>query len=100
MHANYKVSFSHANKASIKTNAPPSVLWDILRCWAKTHPVKKERFLEGSALKEILSKEPTVEYNLIDIHPDANPDSRKNALARFPQNPAAHWGPGTRATIM
>lgn len=100
LHANWKVSFSHANKSSIKTNAPAEVIWDILRCWARIHPVKQSRFLEGSSLKAILSKEPEIEYNLTDIHPNANPLSRKNALSRFPENPTAHWGPGTKATIM
>lgn len=100
LHAKYRVSFSHACKSSIKTDAPADVLWDILRCWAKLHPVKQQRFLDGTSLKAILSKEPTREYNLIDIHEDANPSSRRNALSRFPENPAAHWGPGTRATFM
>lgn len=100
LHANYRVSFSHACKSSIKTDAPPAVLWDILRCWAKLHPVKPERFLDGTSLKAILSKDSLIQYNLCDIHANANPSSRKNALARFPENPAAHWGPGTRATFM
>jgi hypothetical protein len=34
------VSGSHANPLAIKTNAPPGVLWDIIRCWIKDgHPV-------------------------------------------------------------
>lgn len=100
LHANYRASFSHACKSSIKTDAPMSVIWDILRCWAKLNPVKKEHFEHNFVLKAILSKEPEKEYNIKDIHPDANPQSRKNSLSRFPLNPAAHWGPGTRATIM
>lgn len=100
LYAGHRVSFSHACKSSIKTDAPASVLWDILRCWAKTHPVKQQRFLDGTALKAILTKEPSAAYNLVDVHPNANPDSRKNSMARFPENPAAHWGPGTRATFM
>lgn len=43
LHAGYRVSFSHACKTSIKTDAPAKVLWDILRCWAKSHPVKDAR---------------------------------------------------------
>lgn len=77
-----------------------SVLWDILKCWSKTHPVKSERFIDGTPLKAILTKPPENEYDLEEIHPDANPNSRRNALVRFPENPTAHWGPGTRATIM
>lgn len=100
LHAGYKVSFSHACKSSIKTNAPPSVLWDILRCWQKLHPVKAERLENDPVIKAILSKEPAAEYNLLEIHPDANPVSRRCQLSRYPNNPTAHWGPGTRATIM
>lgn len=100
LHAGYEVSYSHACKNSIKTNAPPEVLWDILRCWAKRHPVKPERLVDGSATKAILEQVVEKEYNLDDIHPNANPKSRKEALARYPENPAAHWGPGTRATLM
>lgn len=100
LHAGYRVSYSHASKTSIKTDAPVSILWDILRFWQKSHPVKKERLIEGTPITAIFAKEPTVEYRLHDIHPDANPPSRKESLSRFPENPAAHWGPGTRATLM
>ncbi|CAO1340809.1 unnamed protein product [Diamesa tonsa] len=96
----FRVSYSHASKTSIKTDAPIAVIWDILRCWAKVKPVKPERYLEGSALKAILSVEPLKEYRIHDIHPLANPNSRKESLSRFPENPAMHWGPGTRATLM
>lgn len=99
LHEGYQVSLSHACKNSLKTNAPISVLWDILRFWAKTHPVSESRFQEGSALKAILSKASTKDYNF-ELHPQANPPSRKEALSRFPENPAACWGPGTRSTLM
>jgi hypothetical protein len=36
-----RVSGSHANPQAIKTDAPPSVIWDIMRCWIKDHPVKQ-----------------------------------------------------------
>lgn len=96
----YKVSLSHASKNSLKTDAPIGVIWDILRFWSKSHPVSSARFHEGTALKVILSKEPSKEYDFDKIHPDANPPSRKEALTRYPENPAAHWGPGTRSTLM
>lgn len=35
LNAGYKVSYSHANKNSIKTDAPNSVIWDIVRAWEK-----------------------------------------------------------------
>lgn len=100
IHEGYQVSLSHACKNSLKTNAPIGVLWDILRFWAKSHPVAEARFLDGTALKAILSKEPMKDYNVDTIHPLANPPSRKEALLRYPENPAAFWGPGTRSTLM
>jgi hypothetical protein len=36
-----RVSGTHANPLGIKTDAPWSVVWDIMRCWVKEHPVKK-----------------------------------------------------------
>ncbi|XP_017012123.2 tRNA (guanine(26)-N(2))-dimethyltransferase [Drosophila takahashii] len=100
LHAGYRVSYSHASKNSLKTNAPPAVLWDILRSWSKRHPVNPERMIPGTPLAAILAKEGTADYEFDELHPEANPKSRKSALSRFQENPTPHWGPGTRATIM
>ncbi|XP_016987859.1 probable tRNA (guanine(26)-N(2))-dimethyltransferase [Drosophila rhopaloa] len=100
LHAGYRVSYSHASKNSLKTNAPPAVLWDILRSWSKRHPVNPERMIPGTPLEAILSKKATADYEFDELHPEANPKSRKSALSRFQENPTPHWGPGTRATIM
>lgn len=96
----FRVSHSHAMKNSVKTDAPNSLIWDILRFWAKSHPVNATRLQENSVIKAILSKEPSKDYDLDTIHPNANPPSRKDALVRYQENPAAHWGPGTRSTLM
>lgn len=98
--AGYKVSYSHANKISIKTNAPSKAMWDILRTWAKKHPVHQKHLEKNPVIKVILNKEADMEYNLEDVHPDANPSSRRRFLSRFPVNPSPNWGPGTRSTIM
>lgn len=37
LHAGYRVSFSHACKNAVKTDAPAGVLWDIMRCWVSDH---------------------------------------------------------------
>ena len=34
------MSGTHANPLGIKTDAPWSVVWDIMRCWVGEHPVK------------------------------------------------------------
>jgi hypothetical protein len=42
MNANYQVSYSHCNKNSIKTNAPPELIWSILKEWIKLNPIKEK----------------------------------------------------------
>ncbi|KAM9315116.1 tRNA (guanine(26)-N(2))-dimethyltransferase isoform 1-T2 [Pholidichthys leucotaenia] len=96
LHAGHKVSLSHACKNAIKTDAPPAVIWDIMRCWEKTNPVKRERLSETSPAFKILSTEPRLEA-CFAVREDANPQSRKRHLTRFQENPQAFWGPKARA---
>uniref|UniRef100_A0A8C3NN46 tRNA (guanine(26)-N(2))-dimethyltransferase n=1 Tax=Geospiza parvula TaxID=87175 RepID=A0A8C3NN46_GEOPR len=96
LHAGFRVSLSHACRNAVKTDAPPAVLWDIMRCWAKLHPVKLERLPESSPAARILSVEPTLQASFA-LHEDANPSSRRRGLKRFPENPEAFWGPKARA---
>uniref|UniRef100_A0A8C3IHS5 tRNA (guanine(26)-N(2))-dimethyltransferase n=1 Tax=Chrysemys picta bellii TaxID=8478 RepID=A0A8C3IHS5_CHRPI len=96
LHAGYRVSLSHACKNAIKTDAPPSVLWDIMRCWERLHPVKRERLSDTSPAFHILSVEPTLQASFT-VREDANPKSRKQGLKRFQENPEAYWGPKARA---
>uniref|UniRef100_A0A8C8STQ9 tRNA (guanine(26)-N(2))-dimethyltransferase n=1 Tax=Pelusios castaneus TaxID=367368 RepID=A0A8C8STQ9_9SAUR len=96
LHAGYRVSLSHACKNTVKTDAPPSVLWDIMRCWEKIHPVKRERLSNTSPAFHILSVEPTLQASFT-IREDANPKSRKQGLKRFQENPQAYWGPKAKA---
>lgn len=92
LHLGYAVSLSHCCPTSIKTNAPPDVIWAIMQAWTKLNPPSSKRLI-GQA-KIILEK--TFDYQInFDIHPDANPSSRKIGLTRFQQNPP-YWGPGTR----
>uniref|UniRef100_A0A671NJ09 tRNA (guanine(26)-N(2))-dimethyltransferase n=1 Tax=Sinocyclocheilus anshuiensis TaxID=1608454 RepID=A0A671NJ09_9TELE len=84
LHAGYRVSLSHACKNAVKTDAPAGVLWDIIRCWEKSNPVKRERLSETSPAH--------LEFSF-----NANPQSRKRHLTRFQENPQANWGPKARA---
>jgi tRNA (guanine26-N2/guanine27-N2)-dimethyltransferase len=43
LHLGYDVSFSHCQKQTVKTNAPPDVLWDIMRCWVSHTVITKFR---------------------------------------------------------
>lgn len=96
LNAGYRVSLSHAAKNSYKTDAPPSVIWDIMRCWVKIHPVSAKRLTEGSVAKAILDKEPQINISFA-THPDANPASRQKGLVRWQHNPEPEWGPKPRA---
>lgn len=96
LHAGFRVSLSHACKNAVKTDAPASVLWDIMRCWEKECPVKRERLSETSPAFRILSVEPRLQANFT-IRDDANPSSRQRGLKRFQANPEANWGPRPRA---
>lgn len=98
LNAGYQVSYSHACKTSIKTDAPNEVIWDIVRAWEKDNPIKRDKLSNDSAAINILNT-PTATTVSFDINPLANPVSRKNKLTRFQQNPTANWGPGTRAKI-
>ncbi|XP_036158531.1 tRNA (guanine(26)-N(2))-dimethyltransferase isoform X2 [Myotis myotis] len=96
LHAGFRVSLSHACKNAVKTDAPASALWDIMRCWEKQCPVKRERLSETSPAFRILSVEPRLQANFT-IRDDANPSSRQRGLKRFQANPEANWGPRPRA---
>ncbi|XP_035311399.1 tRNA (guanine(26)-N(2))-dimethyltransferase isoform X1 [Cricetulus griseus] len=96
LHAGFRVSLSHACKNAVKTDAPPLALWDIMRCWEKECPVKRERLSESSPAFRILAVEPRLKANF-NIRGDANPSSRQQGLKRFQANPEANWGPRPRA---
>lgn len=96
LHAGHRVSLSHACKNAIKTDAPPAAIWDIMRCWEKSNPVKREKLSPTSPAFKILSTEPSFEA-CFTVREDANPQSRKKHLVRFQENPQAFWGPKARA---
>lgn len=96
LNAGYKVSSSHAGPNTIKTNAPPSVLWDIMRCWVKLTPVKPDVLTGRSPAANILAKEPSFQADFT-FHKDAIPKSKIMGLARYPENPEANWGPKAKA---
>ncbi|XP_038146571.1 tRNA (guanine(26)-N(2))-dimethyltransferase [Cyprinodon tularosa] len=96
LHAGHRVSLSHACKNGVKTDAPPGVIWDIMRCWEKSNPVKREKLSQTSPAFKILSTEPSLEA-CFTVREDANPQSRKRHLTRFQENPQAFWGPKARA---
>lgn len=96
LNAGYQVSSSHCSSKAFKTNAPPSVLWDIIRAWVKETPVRMDKFQDESTAKKILLGQSATEVSF-EPHPDANPQSRKIKLVRFEDHRGQNWGPKARA---
>jgi len=71
------------------------VIWDILRCWVKLHPVNSKKLTERSPASIILKKETSIEASF-EILKEATPKSKQMKLSRFPINPEADWGPKAR----
>ncbi|CAI7809224.1 unnamed protein product, partial [Closterium sp. NIES-54] len=59
VNAGHRVSGAHSNPLGIKTDAPLGLVWDVMRCWIRDHPVKSQG--EGSPADTILAKPPTTE---------------------------------------
>lgn len=95
LHAGYRVSLTHTQANCLKTDAPPTALWDIMRCWVKLHPIHAKRLEGTTPATKILGVEPTLRAKF-DPHPLADPPSRKIRLVRFQDNPP-DWGPKARA---
>lgn len=96
LNAGYQVSLSHADPASLKTDAPASVVWDVVRAWEKQQPAKKAPIPADHPSRVLLQQDISTEVNF-DLHPNANPESRKKELLRFQVKPEKFWGPKARA---
>merc|ERR1711936_229979 len=98
LNAGYRVSLTHANKHGIKTDAPNSFLWSMMRAWAAKIGKEKINLSESSPGRIIMSNKDERDAMVsFQEHPLANPDSRKKNLRRFQVNPEANWGPKMRS---
>ncbi|CBZ50795.1 hypothetical protein NCLIV_038700 [Neospora caninum Liverpool] len=85
----YKVSHFHREPQAIKTDAPPVVVFDILRTHAQKHPPKEpEKF-------PLLQKE--ISTKAIDLTPMASMTSQSPNVPKWLPNPTPYWGPKSRA---
>ena len=96
VNAGYEVSGYHKDPLAVKTNAPDSVVWDVMRAWYKKNkPIKDPP--EGSVAQKIISKE----SSSIDVNftiPESLRKGSNKRVARFPKNPQANWGPKSKAS--
>ncbi|KAK6128605.1 hypothetical protein DH2020_037648 [Rehmannia glutinosa] len=94
INAGYHISGSHVNPMALKTDAPMAVIWDIMRCWVKNHPVKAQPPDQAGSV--ILAKEPVLQANFTRAAASVSKAQAKK-VARFLPNPERHWGPKVRA---
>ncbi|XP_010260696.1 PREDICTED: probable tRNA (guanine(26)-N(2))-dimethyltransferase 2 [Nelumbo nucifera] len=94
INAGYRISGTHVNPLGLKSDAPMDVIWDIMRCWVKNHPVKAQPPDQSGTV--ILSKEPTLQANFARAVSSLSKAQVKK-VARFLPNPERHWGPKLRA---
>ncbi|KAA3474654.1 putative tRNA (guanine(26)-N(2))-dimethyltransferase 2 [Gossypium australe] len=94
INAGYQISGTHVNPLGLKSDAPMDVIWDIMRCWVKNHPVKAQPADQPGSV--ILAKEPVLQANFARAVASLSKAQAKK-VARFLPNPERHWGPKLRA---
>merc|ERR1719506_3529626 len=80
---------------AIKTDAPSSVVWDVLRCHVKDTPLAKPPKANSPAAV-ILAKEPASEMQFAEVQGSVS-GKRATGEAGFVAPPTSHWGPKARA---
>ncbi|KAJ4833107.1 hypothetical protein Tsubulata_001094 [Turnera subulata] len=94
INAGYRISGTHVNPLGLKSDAPMHVIWDIMRCWVKNHPVKAQAPDQPGSV--ILAKEPVLQANFARAVASLSKAQAKK-VARFLPNPERHWGPKVKA---
>lgn len=94
----YKVARSHCKPVSIKTNAPHSVVWDVMKKWVDSLPKKGEGLKPGMAGFKIMEDRKDKDLSRIVLDQKLGRDTELSAGAiRYQLNPTANWGPMGRA---
>jgi tRNA (guanine26-N2/guanine27-N2)-dimethyltransferase len=102
LNSGFRVSYSHAQKSSIKTDAPPSFLWDVMKKWNQDHPVekaggKKPNKEDNKKYQEQLLSQPIKHTDIsFELRKDAQPNSKLKEFLRYQVNPERDWGPKPR----
>ncbi|WVN88091.1 N2,N2-dimethylguanosine tRNA methyltransferase [Cryptococcus depauperatus CBS 7841] len=95
LNAGYKISRSHCAPGAIKTDAPRSFLYDMMRVEAHKEGVRLDKIAEGSPARKILAKKLTHEVDFTP-HPGASLE-RQGKETFYQMNPTPNWGPAPRA---
>lgn len=106
----YQVSQSHTDPQAIKTDAPPELVWDLLRLWVEKvgSPLQKGEAREvgkdgrpPAGVRILQKKAELVKMEEVDFSIKKDRFVRRGNVekpgVRFPQNPEPYWGPKARA---
>ena len=96
VNAGYRASGHHREALAIKTNAPSSVFWDVIRGWVKRRPTDKPP-TPGSAAEKIFGVEPSFEADFSRPWSISQTKEKFANTKRFPGNPERNWGPKPKA---
>eukprot|EP00741_Cyanophora_paradoxa_P019777 tig00021168_g19088.t1 len=94
----YKASGSHASPTALKTTAPPSAFYNVLRWWIQKNPTKPQA--EGTVAAAILAKapvEPKPDWRYKKPFQVQPAQQKQKKVPRYVQAPEPHWGPKARA---
>ena len=92
--AGYKVSFSHTERSSLKTEMPANKLWDLMKCLANSEEAVSKVPPQQSPGYKIVTT--PIEFVAdFTLEEGVLPLSKVYNLKRFPENPP-NWGPQSR----
>lgn len=95
----YKVARSHCRPSSIKTDAPPSVVWEVMKRWLQQKPRKEDAVKAGTPGFNILQKTHAPDLNVVFDKVLGKEEEKAHGVVRYQVNPTAHWGPMARPGI-
>ncbi|KAI1136996.1 dimethylguanosine tRNA methyltransferase [Hypoxylon sp. FL0543] len=111
----YEVTRSHCKPGSVKTDAPWSIIWHVMRQWvAQKAPVKRGHIHDNTAGYALLRYErgrhdlivdkekekkerEAIEKREVVFDKERGRDICQRKLVRYQANPREHWGPQSRA---
>lgn len=111
-HAGYRVTRSHTKAGTIKTDAPWSFIWEVMREWARQKaPVREGAVREGTPGWKVMGFDKKKADNEEAGNGDGGGNERlkivfdeslgretdKKKLVRYQVNPRENWGPMNRA---
>ncbi|KAL5348974.1 RNA methyltransferase tRNA(m5U54)methyltransferase [Pseudogymnoascus australis] len=111
-HAGYRVTRSHTKAGTIKTDAPWSIIWEVMREWARQKaPVREGAVREGTPGWKVMGFDKKQAENEEAGKGDGEGNERlkivfdeslgretdKKKLVRYQVNPRENWGPMNRA---